>query len=199
MAARAGPLLRAGQHELAVELPGDPDAAARRDGLPAPGRRSEGLRALLAATPLSTWSVELVQLPIADDLGEVVRSGWAGAAAAQRNEQWARALWPLHPDTRLLAVLPRAEAEALAAASDDPIAAAAALPGQWGAELSRAVIAAIGRRRQAGEWLEASWAGHLLDPSVEPEAEALRELGGRDLWRLADVLGERAAMLRELG
>ena len=40
---------------LAVELPGEPDAAAKRDGLTAT-RRAQRLHRLLAATPLATWT-----------------------------------------------------------------------------------------------------------------------------------------------
>ena len=72
--------------------------------------------------------------------------------------------------------------------------------GQWGPELSRTVIAAIRKRREAGErGVDVRFAGHRLDPALEPEAETLRELGGRDLWSLCDTLIARAAMLRELG
>ena len=61
MAERAAPLLhveggRLRGRRLVAVLPGDPDAAARRDGVPAGGRRSERLHALLAATPLATWT-----------------------------------------------------------------------------------------------------------------------------------------------
>ena len=41
-------------------------------------------------------------------------------------------------------------------------------------------------------------AGYRLDPALAPEAEPLRDLGGRDVDELCDVLAIRAAMLREL-
>ena len=172
MAERAAPLIRVEDGRLVVALPGDPDAAAKRDGVPATGRRSERLHALLAATPLATWTgaewspyeapppaaatgaaetpsaarspadaappapgspadaaprapgspadaaprapadaappapgspadaaprglaraatapaspADLVRLDVADDLGEIVRRGWADAAVAQRD------------------------------------------------------------------------------------------------------------------
>ena len=54
------------------------------------------------------------------------------------------------------------------------------LAGPWGPELSRAVIDAIRRAaRRAGT---SRVAGYRLDPALEPEAEPLRDLGGRDLW-----------------
>ncbi len=106
----------------------------------------------------------------------------------------------MHPDARLLTVLPKAEAEALAAAADAPDGAARALPAPWGHALSKAVIDAIHARRSAGERGEdVEFAGHRLDPALAQEAEdRLRALGGRDLHRLCDILSARAAMLREL-
>jgi hypothetical protein len=137
---------------------------------------------------------------VADDLTEVVHEGWADAAIAQRDAGWARALWPVHPDSRLLTVLPKAEAEALAAAADAPDDAARALAAPWGPALSKAVIDAIHNRRAAGErGQDVEFAGHRLDPAFAAEAdERLRPLGGRDVHRLCDILSARAAMLREL-
>ena len=44
-----------------------------------------------------------------------------------------------------------------------------------------------------------AFAGHRLDPALaEAAEERLRDLGGRDLWTLCDILAARAAMLREL-
>ena len=168
-------------------------AAARRVVIAAAAPR------LVAATAPATPS-DLVDLPVADDLGAIVHAGWADAAIAQRDAEWARALWPVHPDSRLLTVLPKAEAEALAAAADAPDDAARALPAPWGLALSKAVIDAIHARRSAGErGQDVEFAGHRLDPALAPEAEErLRGLGGRDLHRLCDILSARAAMLREL-
>jgi hypothetical protein len=201
MAARTAPLLRIeGGRRLAVELPGDPDDAAKRDGVASGGRRSDRLRALLAATPLATWDIEGVALPVADDLAGTVRGGWGDAAVAQRDAEWARALWAVHPDPALLVALPRDEAQALAARADQPDVAASALTGPWDAALSKAVVDAIHQRRTAGErGPDVEFAGYRLDPAFADEAEErLRELGGRDLRRLCDILSARAAMLREL-
>jgi hypothetical protein len=205
MAKRTAPLLHVEERRLrgrrlVAELPGEPDAAAQRDGVPSSGRRSERLSALLAATPLKTWTSDLVSLPVADDLAEVVHGGWAEAAIAQRDAEWARALWAVQPDPRLLTVLAKDEAEALAAAADAPDDAARALPAPWGPRLSKAVIDAIHDRRAAGErGQDVEFAGYRLDPALAAEAdERLRSLGGRDLRRLCDILDARAAMLREL-
>ena len=80
MAARAAPLLRVEDDALVVTLPDVPDAAAARDGVPTGGRRSERLLSLLVATPLSTWSLAMVALPVRDDLAQIVHSGWIAAA-----------------------------------------------------------------------------------------------------------------------
>ena len=62
------------------------------------------------------------------------------------------------------------------------------------------MIDAIHQRRTAGErGQDVEFAGYRLDPAFAEEAEErLRELGGRDLRRLCDILAARAAMLREL-
>src|SRR4051812_38089095 len=199
VAKRVAPLLHAERDGITVTLPGPPDAAELRDGFIAGGRRAEHLTAMLAAAPLHLWSPQRLALSVADDLGPAVHEGWAEAAKRQGDAAWARALWPVTRDPELLTVLPRAEGEALAAAAEDPVVAARELRGQWGPDLSRAVLAAIRRTREAGEYgVDVRFAGHRLDPALELEAEALRELGGRDLWTLCDTLVTRAAMLREL-
>jgi hypothetical protein len=137
---------------------------------------------------------------VADDLGDTVRGGWVDAAVAQRDAEWARALWAVHPDPTLLVALPRDEAQALAARADQPDVAATALGAPWGATLSKAVIDAIHQRRSAGErGPDVEFAGYRLDPAFATEAEErLRDLGGRDVRRLCDILSARAAMLGEL-
>ena len=141
-----------------------------------------------------------MRLAVRDDLADVVHSGWAAAAIAQRDAAWARALWEVRPDPQLLLALPHDEAERIAAAAPEPDVAARELPRPWGLELSKAAIAAIERRRNAGDrGHDVAFAGHRLDPALAPEAEErLRDLGGRDLWVLCDILSTRAAMLREL-
>jgi hypothetical protein len=198
MAERTKPLLHVEDGEIRVELPGPPDEAAKRDGIESGGRRAERLTALLAATPLDTWSIELAQLHVADDLGPFVREGWGQAARAQHDATWARAL--RRHDLELLQVLPRATAEELARQAPDPLLAAQVLHGQWGLELSKQVLEAIReRRKNLIRDVDVRFAGYRLDPSLEHEAESLRELPGIDIERLCDVLAFRAAMLRELG
>jgi hypothetical protein len=105
----------------------------------------------------------------------------------------------IRPAGRLLLALPAAEAERLAAAALDPVSAAHALPGPWGPEFSKTVIAAIEKERAELRRNDVEFAGYRLDPALAPEAEdRLRDLGGRDIRNLCDVLSARAAMLREL-
>ena len=129
--------------------------------------------ALLAATPLATWPLEL-----GDAAGgrqpracRPRRLGRGRATPAQRRRGRARCGGST---TELLAVLPRAEAEAHAAAAADPFAAALRLPGSWGPELSRE-----GARGHPGALASPNVrvAAYHLDPALAPEAEPLRDLG----------------------
>ena len=75
------------------------------------------------------------------------------------------------------------------------------MPAPWGASLTRAVIEAIKHHRSDTEWVRAdvAFAGERMDPALAEHAEEqLRELPGRDIRRLCDILAARAAMLREL-
>jgi hypothetical protein len=137
---------------------------------------------MLADAPLSTWDIAMVALPVSDDLEVAVHAGWAAAARAQRDVEWGRALG-------LLELLPRAEAEARAAAADDPLRAAEPLRWTWGPALSRAVIASIRRDVDVG------FVGYRIDPTID--VEPLRAVGGRGVGRLCDVAMIRAAMLSE--
>ncbi|RKQ93786.1 hypothetical protein C8N24_3659 [Solirubrobacter pauli] len=203
-AAAARPLLRVEDGELVATLP---EAEGR-------GRRSERLTELIAAAPLDVWTsgtnaetaggdgaadgalaglglapAQLVALPVRDDLAAAVHAGWVEAAINQRHEAWGRALG-------LLELLPHAEAEARAAAADDPVRAAERLRWTWGPTLSNAVVASVKRRReQGGRDIDVAFVGYRIDPATE--VDHLRELGGRDIGRLCDVAAIRAAMLSE--
>jgi hypothetical protein len=195
-AQRVARLLHVEDKRLVVELPGPPDEAAKRDGFDGSGRRAERLTDLVAAAPLGDPA--LATLPVADDLGPAVHTGWARATLRQGNAAWARALWSEFG--MLLNALPRDEAEALATHAHDPVDAAQHLHGQWGPELSMTVVETVRRRRAAGDWRpNVRFAGQRLHPAVEGAVETLREeVGGGDIWELADTLATRAAMLREL-
>jgi hypothetical protein len=110
---RATAVLRLERHglrnRLAVSRPGDPDAAAVRDGidtrLPSPsiGVGAWLLTQLIAAVPLAGWSAllglppgDLVALPVGPTLDAPrrldVHAGWRLAAVSQGNPEWAEAL-----------------------------------------------------------------------------------------------------------
>ena len=110
---RAAAVLRLERHglrsRLAVSRPGDPDAAAVRDGidarLPSPsiGVGAWLLTQLIAAVPLAGWSAllglppgDLVALEVGPGLDAPrrldVHAGWRLAAVSQGNPEWAEAL-----------------------------------------------------------------------------------------------------------
>jgi hypothetical protein len=110
---RATAVLRLERHGLrrglAVSRPGEPDAAAVRDGidarLPSPsiGAGAWLLTQLIAAVPLDGWSAllglppgELVALPVGPNLDAPrrldVHAGWRLAAVRQGNREWAGVL-----------------------------------------------------------------------------------------------------------
>ena len=109
-------------------------------------------------------------------------------------------MWAVRPDPVLLAALPHEEAQQLAARAERPDVVAAAVPGPWGATLTIAVLNALQRHRTGLDWgQDAAYAGERLNPAFTEDAEEkLRDLPGRDIRRLLDVLSARAAMLREL-
>ncbi len=101
LAGRAPGLVRAGH----VELPDEPDTAARRDGVTDPrepgyGRAASWLIQILAATPLSTWDPGLIP-----DADQEVLTGWTKAALRQRNQEWLAALARHHPSPELIGAL----------------------------------------------------------------------------------------------
>jgi hypothetical protein len=97
---RAAPLLgvarRGLRRHLTVTLPGEPDAAAVRDGVPAasplPGIGAAAWRLIhvLAAAPLATWRQlglapdALVALPVTDDRAAHVHAAWRRAVAREQ-------------------------------------------------------------------------------------------------------------------
>ena len=127
---------------LVASVPGDPDAAAVRDGIdarrpsPSIGPGAWLLTQLIAAVPLASWTrlfglepSDIVALPVEASRGMDVHAGWRLAAVEQRNSQWAEALlavgdpddgdrppaaWPT--DERMAAILPPDRRAARAAA-----------------------------------------------------------------------------------
>jgi hypothetical protein len=110
MAARAADCLRLSRDSrgtrLAVSPPGDCDAAMRRDGItPVPGSgaaqptaRDHLLLAVIARTPLRTWTdrfgmtpAEILDVP-AGSWSPTLFAGWSRAAVSQEDQAWMAAL-----------------------------------------------------------------------------------------------------------
>jgi hypothetical protein len=98
------------RRKLVAALPGEPDAAAIRDGftarptVPSIGAAAWQLTQVIAAAPLGDWTARLrlspgqiVSLPVEGDLGADVHAGWRLAAVGQANPEWARALLAAGP------------------------------------------------------------------------------------------------------
>jgi hypothetical protein len=199
MAERARPLLRVSRglrRRLEVELPGEPDAAARRDGISfragaGAGPRAAALTQILAAAPLDIWReslgaapAELAALPVADRLRKEVHAGWDLAAVRQRDAEWAEAL--LHHDPAaavpgLLELLPVDRRQRLirdCLSGSGPLTVVEVgrllplLP-PWGRELSERIVERLNAtvRDDAGRTLFRHF-GLALHPSVVDEAEA---------------------------
>jgi hypothetical protein len=206
MAERAAPLLTPDRRTLRVQLPDEPDSAARRDALPASRRRADVLAQILSRAPLGTWTErfgrspeKILALDVADDYEPLVHGAFAIAAQQQRDPAWARALWRRQPAAGLLDVLPKAEREELALERDELEDIVASFPRPWGPELSRAVVARLGRLvKEKRTYAIAPDLAYGLDPTVLAPLEALREEGGARIDRLCHILATRAAMLGEL-
>ena len=127
-----------------VELPDEPDAAARRDGVtdhrePGYGRAASWLIQILAATPLSTWDTDLI-----GDADQAVLTGWTKAALRQRNQKWLAALARHQPGPELIGALtPEVATEILAGQKKLDArfgGLLAAARGPWPAEFSAELI-----------------------------------------------------------
>lgn len=92
---------------LEVTLPTECDKAMQRDGVepkPAPGRGEKAgwLAQMLAAVPLTTWTgawgcgvEDIIAASEASEWKAELLEGWVLAAAAQRDAEWAAALFPI--------------------------------------------------------------------------------------------------------
>jgi hypothetical protein len=157
-----------------VELPGKPDAAARRDGIA--NRREPGYG------PRASWLIQLVAaapLPARPDLEgaspELV-TGWTKAALRQRNRTWLHALAEASPTPEVLGALDPATATDIVA-RQDPVDARfagllAACPGPWPADFSILIVQLLQTASSEGVLTLAfgSLAEHL-DPAALPGVE----------------------------
>lgn len=163
--------------KLGDELPGEPDAQARRDGItdhrePGYGRAASWLIQILAATPLSVWNID--DIPKKD---REVLIGWTKAALRQRNHEWLTALARHQPSPELIAALtPQAataildEQKKLDARFGGLLAAA---PGPWPPEFSVAIVNRL-RANKAENVLQLAAAAFTehLDPAALAAVEA---------------------------
>ncbi len=174
-----------GAGELVVELPDDALIAELvADGAPNPkrptgGRRAHMLAVLVGAAPLSVWT-ELTGRPaaktsrmgVADNLRDVLQSGWQTAAARQRDAEWAAAVAGLDHDRGvrldlLAEVAPEAVEDALRARLKELPHAPYGLgldtgTREWSLSFTRDVVAALSGA-----------------PSPETVAGLVREVGTR--------------------
>ncbi|MPZ83099.1 MAG: hypothetical protein GEV28_22985 [Actinophytocola sp.] len=127
------------------ELPDEPDAAGRRDGIVDQRELRHGLRA--------SWLIQIVgaaPLPPTTSIDRATPelvTGWTKAALRQRNQEWLRALARANPTPELLAALTPGEATRIVAGQDTVDARFAGLlaacPGPWPADFSTTIATTL--------------------------------------------------------
>jgi hypothetical protein len=191
------------------ELPDEPDAQARRDGItdqrePGHGRAASWLIQILAATPLSIWNTKDIATK-----DRAVVLGWTKAALRQRNQEWLAALADHQPSPELIAALtPEAatgildKQKKLDARFGGLLAAA---PGPWPAQFSVDIVNRL-RAHKADNVLQLS--APALAEHLHPAALAAvegwlltldtdRKTTHRILRGVAHALTIRATILQE--
>ena len=230
---------RSGRERLVIEPPDVLDADLRRDGVAGTPARGTGaaawmLEEILAGAPLATWTTRfgrpvpaILELAHGHDWEMPLLHGWARAAIAQRDTEWATALvagdahnsmtrlreavrWDLH------LLLPPAELARIAAdflRRDDPLAnrLLALHHGDWPDALTGAVLDAIARRartdqhnwqlaelcRAAAPAMPPRFAPHIAALAVRLEQEPADPSRIRPVAELARTLTFRHEMLQE--
>lgn len=209
MAGRAAKLITVKRRGLTVELPDEPDADARRDGItdhrePGYGRAASWLIQVLAAAPLSAWDPELI-----DKADQEVLTGWTKAALRQRNQEWLAALARHQPGPELIGALTPEVATDILATQKKLDARfgglLAAAQGPWPGEFSTGLINRM--RAQKAEnvlQLAAAALGEHLHPSALAAVEgwlltldAERKPARRVLRGLAHAMTVRATIDQE--
>lgn len=206
---RATALITVRRKKPHVELPAEPDAAARRDGVtdhrePGHGRSASWLIQIVAATPLSTWDTALIAHAEQD-----VLTGWTKAALRQRNQEWLTALAEHQPGPELVAALTPDTATALLAKQKKLDARfgglLAAAPGPWPAKFSTDLVNKL-RAQRAEQVLQLAAAAltEHLHPAALAAVEAWlltidadRRPARRVLRGLSHALTIRATILQE--
>ncbi|MFJ2029991.1 DUF5691 domain-containing protein [Streptosporangium sp. NPDC087985] len=217
MAGRAARYLTVEDGSIQVTPPVACDGTMARDGIRAKpprgtGERSWWLQQAVARTPLGVWTrllgrppAELVRMKI-DDWGSEVRAGWVRAAVLQRDPEWARELFAWDPLADLLAALPPAEQESVAAGfvrrhglDGQLIMVLGGAAAPWGPGLARAVLQKILEVSGTQPWnLDelTRLAGERIDPALYGVAERLSL--EPPIQEVAALLRFRDDMLKEL-
>ncbi len=182
MAVRLAPLVhldrrRLRDDHLDVDLPGGPDAAARRDGLAAGAKGVVRLEQLVGATPLTWWEQEFDQSPAealrlagASTVANALNRGFLAALRAQHDPRWAAAHVAEHGNPMALAVLDAPTAARLAL----PLLQARATPGPGG------LGSGVGVNRAALQHLLGAVAGPWNDLFATAVIDVLRRIAGVD-------------------
>ncbi|MEV7006458.1 DUF5691 domain-containing protein [Streptosporangium sp. NPDC051022] len=217
MAERAARCLAVEGGRIQATPPGACDAAMERDGIRArpprgTGERSWWLQQTVARTPLGVWADllgrpprELVRMKVVD-WGREVMAGWVRAAVLQGDPEWARVLFAWDPLADLLAVLPRADQERVAAdfvrrhgLDGQLIMVLGGAAAPWGPDLTRAVLEKIIEVSGSQPWNLGELtrlAGERADPALCLTAERLSP--EPSVQEVASLLRFRDDMSKEL-
>ncbi|GAA3089005.1 DUF5691 domain-containing protein [Streptosporangium carneum] len=217
MAERAARCLSVEDGKIQVVPPVACDAAMERDGVRAKpprgtGERSWWLQQVVARAPLGVWAGllgrpprELVRMKIAD-WGREVMAGWVRATVLQGDPEWARELFAWDPLADLLAALPRAEQDSVAAdfvrrhgLDGQLIMVLGGAAAPWGAALGQAVLEKILQVSGTQPWNLGELvrlAGERIDPALHGMAERLSL--EPPIQEVAALLRFRDDMLKEL-
>ncbi|MEV4250602.1 DUF5691 domain-containing protein [Streptosporangium canum] len=217
MAGRVARCLSVEDGEIQVTPPAACDAAMERDGIRAKpprgtGERSWWLQQAVARTPLGVWPRllghspgELVRMKIVD-WGREVMAGWVRATVLQGDPEWARELFAWDPLADLLAALPPAEQESVAAdfvrrhgLDGQLIMVLGGAAAPWGPGLAGAVLQKIIEVSGTQPWNLGELtklAGERIDPALYGVAERLSL--EPPIQEVAALLRFRDDMLKEL-
>lgn len=213
MAERAAACLTVRARTIIAEPPRACDKEMERDGVRGKPPRGTGERAwwlqqIVARTPLAFWggpAERLVRKRI-PDWDREVKAGWVRAAVLQGDPGWARALFAWDPLADLLAALPPAEQEAVAAdfvkrhgVDGQLIMVLGGVSVPWGADLALAVLKKILKVAGSQPWNLGELtriAGECIDPALHAMAAALSP--EPPVQEVAALLRFRSDMLKEL-
>ncbi|MDO9356418.1 MAG: DUF5691 domain-containing protein, partial [Solirubrobacteraceae bacterium] len=207
--------------QLVVELPGELDAAGKRDGLRAKGREGLGPRSallaeLVAGAGLAPWTgtltsakkpADAIALAVRSDHGPALLSGWRVAARRERDPAWLAALAIHDGNPELLAELDPADAvpavlELLERHPHHVWQAVSALAGPWPETISHEVLRRLGSEAAlpVDRPLQRLIASRLHPTSFLPALDMLgrRAAGGASLDALGLLIELRQSLIREL-